>query len=43
MLPCDINPSECQNGATCTNDNKGGSVCTCARGYTGEKCETGYY
>ncbi len=43
MLPCDLNPSQCQNGATCQNDNNGGYTCTCANGYTVTNCETGIY
>ena len=40
-MPCDLNPEQCQNGATCTNDNMGGHTCTCPDGYTGENCEIG--
>jgi len=38
-LPCVMIPELCQNGGTCTNDMKGGSVCTCKNGYKGEICE----
>jgi len=38
-LPCHLNAEQCKNGATCLNDNMGGSTCTCANGYTGESCE----
>ena len=41
VLPCDLNPAQCKNGATCINDMAGGSSCICANGYTGEKCDTG--
>ncbi len=40
-MPCDLNPTQCQNGATCANDNKGGYACTCENGYTGTDCENG--
>ncbi len=40
-LPCDLNPNQCQNGATCANDNKGSYTCTCENGYTGTDCENG--
>jgi len=39
-LPCDLNSNQCQNGATCINDNMGGYSCTCQTGYTGENCQT---
>ena len=35
---CIIDP--CENGATC-NDGVNAYTCTCAAGYTGDKCETG--
>ena len=38
-MPCDLNPTQCQNGATCTNDNMGGYTCVCENGYTGTDCE----
>ena len=37
---CQSDP--CQNGATC-NDLINGYNCSCADGYTGNDCETGYY
>ncbi|XP_068699347.1 basement membrane-specific heparan sulfate proteoglycan core protein-like isoform X3 [Montipora foliosa] len=37
LLPCEINP--CLNNATCITVGKTGFVCSCAPGYTGEKCE----
>ncbi len=40
-LPCDLNPAQCQNGGTCTNDHTGGFACQCETGYTGVNCETG--
>jgi hypothetical protein len=43
VLPCDLNPNQCQNGGSCANDMKGGFKCTCENGYTGEKCETGKF
>jgi len=39
-LPCDSNPEQCRNGATCINDNTGGNTCVCPNGYTGGECET---
>jgi hypothetical protein len=42
-LPCSLNPDQCKNGATCTNDNKGGYTCTSPPGYTGENSEIGFY
>ncbi len=41
VLPCDLNPEQCKNGATCANDNLGGYTCTCLNGYTGGECENG--
>ena len=38
-MPCDLNPGQCRNGATCTNDNQDGYTCSCPNGYTGENCE----
>ncbi len=40
VLPCESNPDQCKNGATCTNDNMGGYTCTCPNGYTGINCDT---
>ncbi|XP_035665849.1 uncharacterized protein LOC118409092 [Branchiostoma floridae] len=34
---CDINP--CKNGATCINDDKGGHICVCASGWSGDACD----
>ncbi len=40
-MPCELNPSQCQNGATCTDDKQGGYSCACAKGYAGINCDTG--
>ncbi len=40
-MPCDLNPSQCQNGGVCKNDHQGGYACECEVGYTGINCETG--
>ena len=40
-MPCDLNTGVCKNGATCTNDNKGGYTCTAPIGYTGKNAEIG--
>ena len=37
LLPCEIKP--CLNNATCIPVGKTGFVCSCAPGYTGQKCE----
>ena len=37
LLPCEIKP--CLNNATCIPIGKTGFVCSCAPGYTGQKCE----
>ncbi|XP_074625452.1 basement membrane-specific heparan sulfate proteoglycan core protein-like isoform X6 [Acropora palmata] len=37
LLPCEIKP--CLNNATCIPVGKTGFLCSCAPGYTGEKCE----
>ncbi len=42
-LPCDLNPNQCKNGATCTNDNEGGYSCTCETGYAGDNCDISKY
>ncbi len=40
-LPCERNVDQCKNNGMCTDDNTGGSTCTCVNGYTGANCETG--
>jgi hypothetical protein len=40
-LPCERNVDQCKNNGMCTDDNTGGSTCTCVNGYTGATCETG--
>ncbi len=40
-MPCDINPSVCNNNGECSNDNNGGYACTCRNGYLGVNCEIG--
>ena len=37
-LACDPNP--CNNGGTCANTD-GTAECTCAGGFTGDRCDTG--
>lgn len=37
LLPCEIKP--CLNNATCIPVGKTGFLCSCAPGYTGQKCE----
>lgn len=37
LLPCEIKP--CLNNATCIPVGNSGFLCSCAPGYTGEKCE----
>ena len=37
LLPCELKP--CMNNATCIPVGKAGFVCSCAPGYTGQKCE----
>ncbi len=39
-LPCDLNPAQCQNGGTCSNDLNGDYSCSCENGYRGFNCET---
>ncbi len=39
VLPCDLNPGQCQNGGLCLDDYVGGFTCTCLNGYTGGNCE----
>ena len=36
LVPCKHNP--CQNGATCTDDDRGGYTCRCSSGYGGRNC-----
>ena len=44
LLTIDLRPCErqspCQNGATCTNDSRGGYTCSCAPGYEGTNCQS---
>jgi hypothetical protein len=39
-LPCDLSPSLCLNGGSCTNKDNGEFSCECKSGYTGTNCET---
>ena len=39
VLPCDLNPGQCQNGGLCLDDYFGGFTCACLNGYTGGNCE----
>ncbi len=39
VMPCDLDPTQCQNNGTCLNDNKGGYVCICSKGYTDTNCD----